>query len=1084
MSNAPEPDSDTAVEPAFPGPNDAERPKLERTVGDSQCGDPAFGERLSGGEEDADVLVSVGAPAAVAEAGAAPSAGSTPAAPTTSHSAGLTPFERVIPTWTDATVRRAADAIGGPLGRHALVGRSPILTPLRVALLMAILFLIFGWLAKSPCIQQTGGPNGTQVLDSSGNRQWITGCYNDIVPTYQINGLASSDFPYAPHYADDGTALEPIKYPVVVASFMWAVSQATNGYQALADSSGLLPKSLDVAVYFTLGAIALALLYLWAVASTLKISRRRPWDVAIMCLSPLLVVQAFSNWDIIPVALLAAAMLAWSRSRPLVAGVLLGVAIAAKLYPVLLLLALFILCFRAGKLRSWVVTATAAVITFAVINVPVALSYPDAWREFFVANIDRKDGSTSWYSIYSDWSGFNIFNPELATGQAPTALNAVSALLFLAACIGIGWLGLSAARRPRVAQLMFLVVAAFLLTSKLWNPQFSLWLLPLVVLALPRWRIALLWQLSEAAMWFLLMLSYATKGSDGNRYALLPQYPFQVMALIRDVLVIMMVVMVVREILRPASDLVRQAGDDDPTGGVLANAPDTRTMVSLPSMFRGWAARRARAAGARDPLDAEQDFPNSTEPGWDGQTVAVMTAATPEAMGPSMSRGEKFEYVGYEMAPEQNQLTCRYRLDGRDFTEVVVFPGGGDWTHPAVAEAARLVFLLTAVSYYKASAPPIIDLGKTAITDNERAFLYEFFVEGLGEFAFRNNPPLDLSDVRIVAPALERTRPVGFTPRDRTPLLPFGGGVDSIVSVEIIKPLAPGASLFVVNRPGDTFEAIEKPALVTGLPVVRAERLLDEQILRSRELGFFNGHVPVTGIISAIGVMAATLGGHDAVVMSNEWSASVGTVEVDGKSINHQYSKSESFEAGFRSLIADAIGGEPDYFSLLRPYTELWIARNFASLEQYFPTFRSCNRSFHIDKAHRLDHWCGVCDKCCFIDLILSPFVDATVLRRVFDAGHLDRQEPLDNPILLPKFRTLLGLSPDTKPWECVGDIHECQVATRIAVSRPDRAGSPILQALVAEMGEGADEMAPDSLLSPVGRHFIPERYAPADLLR
>lgn len=443
-------------------------------------------------------------------------------------------------------------------------------------------------------------------------------------------------------------------------------------------------------------------------------------------------------------------------------------------------------------------------------------------------------------------------------------------------------------------------------------------------------------------------------------------------------------------------------------------------------------------------------------------------------------RGERFLYVGYELKPETNKLICRYRLDSHgsplDFVEEVGFPGGGDWSHAAVNEAARLVFLLTAVSYYKASAAHIIDLGDTAITGAERDFLHEFFVEGLGEFAFRHEPRLDLSDIQIIAPELERDSPVGFTPRELSPLLPFGGGVDSIVSVELLRPLVREPSLFVVNRPGDRFEAIEEPSMVTGWPTVRAERLLDEKILRSRELGFLNGHVPVTGIISAIGVMAATLGGHDAVVMSNEWSASVGTVEVDGRSINHQYSKSESFEEGFRGLVREAIGAAPDYFSLLRPYTELWIARKFAELGQYFDTFRSCNRSFHINKADRLDHWCGVCDKCCFIDLILSPFVDAAVLREVFDGN-----EPLDNPTLLPKFRTLLALSPDTKPWECVGDVHECQIATRIAVERSDRRGSPILDALMAEMGPGP--AATEGLLEPVGRHFIPERYAPADLL-
>jgi hypothetical protein len=455
---------------------------------------------------------------------------------------------------------------------------------------------------------------------------------------------------------------------------------------------------------------------------------------------------------------------------------------------------------------------------------------------------------------------------------------------------------------------------------------------------------------------------------------------------------------------------------------------------------------------------------------------------------------EVFEYLGFQVDPADNRLTCRYRLDDWTGTEQVVLAAGGDWSAPAAHEAARLVFLLAGVSYYKAGAPPVIDLGDTAVTDTERDCLREFYIDGLGEFAYRSEPRLDLSGLEIRGPRLDRREPAGYSPRPGTPLIPFGGGVDSIVTVELLRPLAASPALFVVNRPGDRFEAIEKPAAVTGLPVVRAERLLDEQILRSAELGFRNGHVPVTGVISAIAVLAAAVGGHDAVAMSNEWSASVGTVQLGDRSINHQYSKSEAFEAGFRRVITEAIGpgDRPEqaalqYFSMLRPYSELWIAQRFAALGQYVDTFRSCNRAFHINLAQRLDHWCAHCDKCCFIDLILAPFLDASVLRSVFAAGG---PEPLENPELTGQFETLLGLIPDAKPWECVGDIGECQVAAQLALARPDRAGSPELAALVARLGgvagpaDDTAQAAAEALLAPVGRHFIPEQYLPAESLR
>jgi UDP-N-acetyl-alpha-D-muramoyl-L-alanyl-L-glutamate epimerase len=285
-----------------------------------------------------------------------------------------------------------------------------------------------------------------------------------------------------------------------------------------------------------------------------------------------------------------------------------------------------------------------------------------------------------------------------------------------------------------------------------------------------------------------------------------------------------------------------------------------------------------------------------------------------------------------------------------------------------------------------------------------------------------------------------------------------------------------------MSRPGDRFEAIEAPAAVTGLPIVRAGREIDQQLLRSRELGFLNGHVPVTGILSAVAVMAAVLDGRDAVVMSNEWSASIPTLEVDGRPINHQYSKSATFEAAFRSVLAGSLGERLSYFSALRPFSELWVARRFAELAQYHGTFRSCNRAFHLDPALRLDHWCGRCDKCCFIDLILAPFLAASELGAIFGG-----REPLTDPdpadSLEGKFRALLETLPAAKPFECVGEVGECRAAVLLAAQRPDRAGTALLQRLAAEVARRPDLPDAAQLLRPVGDHFIPDSYAPQDLL-
>ena len=453
-----------------------------------------------------------------------------------------------------------------------------------------------------------------------------------------------------------------------------------------------------------------------------------------------------------------------------------------------------------------------------------------------------------------------------------------------------------------------------------------------------------------------------------------------------------------------------------------------------------------------------------------------------------------FRYAGFVADAEQGLLTCRYSLDGREFTELISLEPGPRWNTPAARAAARLVYLLAGVSYYKTAAPPVIDLGTTPLTDAERAFLRDFYLQGLGEYAYKN--ALDLSDLDIQAPSApasplpprcpRRSPAPAVSPAPAAPasldlsddtlvraLVPFGGGIDSIVTVEGVRKVTADVALFVVSRPGDRFRAIEGPAAVSGLPVIRAGRAIDPQLLRSAELGFRNGHVPVTGIISAIAILAAVLDGRDVVVMSNEWSASVPTLEYRGEPVNHQYSKSAAFEAALRDTLAADPSGLPGYFSALRDRTELWVGEKFAALTEYHATFRSCNKAFIIDPERRLDHWCGVCDKCCFIDLILAPFMSAEQLRAVFAADG-GGGEPLDDPDLAPKFRALLGSG--TKPFECVGEVNECRAAVVLAARRPDRAGTALLSELAAEINGRPDAPAQaeiEAMRRPVGASFV-----------
>jgi hypothetical protein len=445
-------------------------------------------------------------------------------------------------------------------------------------------------------------------------------------------------------------------------------------------------------------------------------------------------------------------------------------------------------------------------------------------------------------------------------------------------------------------------------------------------------------------------------------------------------------------------------------------------------------------------------------------------------MQPSRQRADRFRYDGYTVDPSRGEVRCTYSTGGHAFTERYVFEPGGNWDDPAVGAAVRILFLMAGVSYYKTTAAHVIDLGDTASSAEERAFLAQYYRHGLAEFAYRNG--IDLGELSVVGPGATPSPAHRYVPIPRRPLIPFGGGIDSIVTASALSG-GSDVALCIVHPPDDLFAAIEDAAAVTSLPIVRIAREIDPLVRRSDEFDFYNGHVPITAVITAAALVAAVLGGRDAVVMSNEWSASVPTLVHEGNEVNHQWSKGIEFEEGFARLVASVLGPDLSIFSYLRSRSELWVAREFARLTEFHGAFRSCNRSFHQDEDERLSRWCGACDKCCFIDLILAPFMSATALEVVFD-GH----EPLQNPRLRDRFSVLLGLAPDAKPFECVGDVGECRTALLLAADRPDRRDTELLQSLRTTVRTTTDTHdSTAEFLSPIGPHHIPERYAPPDLL-
>ncbi|ASU80475.1 DUF2029 domain-containing protein [Actinopolyspora erythraea] len=561
-----------------------------RTVSEPDQPERAGNERDSAEENrEGHSHVQAGAPAGTepGEPGDAP--------PARVDNASLGRARRVAPTWTEPLAIRLSVPFGGPLGRHAQVGRQWFWTPLRVILLLAVLLLAAAWLFKAPCAQTYETTDGPR-LDWRDHRQYTALCYTDLIPRYGAGDLAPDGaFPYKTSWVDNpGTRYEQVRYmeyPVLTGLFQWANAKLTDGWMALA-SQGLLPATVEGAVYFGISAFWLSAAWLVTVWALYRLCKFRAWDAALAATAPLVFVHAFTNFDTLATALATTGLLAWARKRETLAGVLLGLGAATKLYPLLFIGPILVLCLRSGRIREGMRTLLATLGAWLAVNLPIMSLYPRGWWEFFRLNSTRPADPDSLYNVvmyFSDWPGFD---GPLGPQESPSVLNTVSFVLLLLGCAAIGMLALSAPVRPRLAQLCFLVVAVFLLTNKVWSPQYSLWLVPLAVLAIPRWRLLVTWMLIDAAVWAPRMYYFLGTSNDG-----LPESWFLGAVVVRDAVVVLICALIVREILRPELDRVRRRPNADPHGGFLDNASD-RFVLPIPR-------RSVPGPGARPPVRAD-----------------------------------------------------------------------------------------------------------------------------------------------------------------------------------------------------------------------------------------------------------------------------------------------------------------------------------------------------------------------------------------------------------------------------------------------------------------------------------------------
>jgi hypothetical protein len=451
---------------------------------------------------------------------------------------------------------------------------------------------------------------------------------------------------------------------------------------------------------------------------------------------------------------------------------------------------------------------------------------------------------------------------------------------------------------------------------------------------------------------------------------------------------------------------------------------------------------------------------------------------------------ESFRFLERDL-DARGHVTLRYALDDEiHFVEKLDLPVEMEGLREASSEQVQgllaLLHWVAGVSYFKTALPPTVSCESGAPPPATAALLEALYSEGLGELAYVNDLP-GLPRPKLASPAepsigsgtTTAAGSAGVAGAGRTTsgspqpdrarelgrvLVPVGGGKDSAVALEIVRRSGRELALFSL---GDA-PPIARTVAVAGLPRLLARRTLDPSLVALNDAGAINGHVPITAIVACVALLTAALNGFDAVAMANERSASAGNVRWDGVEINHQFSKGLRVERLLSAALEELAPGVRS-FSVLRPASELAVARAFARLERYHAAFTSCNALFRSDPARRAASWCCDCPKCRFVFLALAPFSEPAHLRDVFGADLLDDARQFEG------FARLTATG-GHKPFECVGEEQESLAAIRLLAVDQRWSGQRVVRRLVADVLPRftANDGDPERVLALSDEHAVP----------
>ena len=380
-------------------------------------------------------------------------------------------------------------------------------------------------------------------------------------------------------------------------------------------------------------------------------------------------------------------------------------------------------------------------------------------------------------------------------------------------------------------------------------------------------------------------------------------------------------------------------------------------------------------------------------------------------------RYPEFEYLAYhhEVTEKGLRLWFDFRMGEVEFHPEALFEARPFLNLKAV-NLDRLVFdigMIELISYWKCACTPTVKVSCGSLADEQIAFWKKLYWNGLGEFFYTNGINSNVTDFMNIE-GTQRSLPAGvFIEKRDSYLVPVGGGKDSVVTLELLRRAGKTIRPLIMNPRGATTEC----ARVAGFPmeeVLVIRRKIDPVLLDLNAQGYLNGHTPFSAMLAFYTRLASALSGIPNVALSNESSANESTVI--GTSVNHQYSKSLEFEDDFRCYCPGF-----NYFSFLRPLSELQIAMLFSRFTAYHDVFRSCN------VGSKQDIWCGHCAKCLFAYIILAPFIEPERLNQIFG------KSMLDDISLRLEFEQLIGEA-ETKPFECVGTVGEVRQALAMTI--------------------------------------------------